>query len=558
MVLAAGCATPGVTVDPVWEAGPHAPEVSVWEPDPRSEAIIHVLAAEIAVQRGNHDLALEHYLEAMQYGDDARIAERAVRLAFLVEDDAKAYRAAERWLDLAPGHPEVHQLLGVVALRSGDVEEAYHHLSAFLDRWHGDAEDAFSQIGLLLDHGVTGPRAVEVFRRLAADYADVPEAYLVLSRAALADGKSEEALEAAERAVALAPGRRDAQVATVRALVQAGRPGEAADRVEGMLAAGHGGWQLQRTLAHLLLQAGEDARALAAFRAVLVDEPDDADVLHAAAVLAEDLGEPEQAREWLERLVEIRDYENEARFRLGRLAEEDGDHAAALGWYGSVRGRLRGDAQLRMALLETQQGEADAALGRLSRLPGDDPRFRARVAVIEGFILREERRYEEAVLAYTRGLESAPGDYDLLYGRALTLASLGEIRRAVADLERLLEESPDDVHALNALGYTLADAGMRLEEAYGLIRRALEMEPEHPAILDSMGWVLFRQGRVDEALPYLERAYAKEPDAEIGAHLGEVYWELGDREAARRVWEEVRERHPGHPVLLETLERLDP
>lgn len=557
LALLAGCSV--TSVEPAAEPVSPAPAAAdAVPPHARSAAIFHLLAAEIAVQRGDHNRALEHYLEAMQHSGDARIAERAVRLAFLVDDDTKAHRAAERWLELAPGHPEVHQLLGVIALRAGDTDGAYRHLSAFLNHWHGDAEDAFSQIGLLLDHGVAGSGAVEVFKRLAADFADVPEAYLVLSRAALAEGRTGEALEAAERAVALAPGRRDAQVATVRALVQADRPGDAADRVEGMLAAGHGGWQLQRTLAHLLLQAGEDERALEAFRSVLREEPDDADALHAAAVLAEGLGEPGQAREWLERLVEIRDYENEARFRLGRLAEEDGDRESALAWYETVRGQLRGDAQLRIALLEAREGEVEAALDRLTALPADDAGFRARVAVIRGFVLRSERRYEEAVDAYSEGLESVPGDYDLLYGRALSRADLGDINGAVADLEEILKGTPDDAHALNALGYILADEGVRLEEAHELIRRALELQPDHPAILDSMGWVLFRQGRLEEARSYLERAFAAEPDAEIGAHLGEVLWELGDREAARRIWSEAEEHDPDHSVLRETLERLDP
>jgi tetratricopeptide (TPR) repeat protein len=125
------------------------------------------------------------------------------------------------------------------------------------------------------------------------------------------------------------------------------------------------------------------------------------------------------------------------------------------------------------------------------------------------------------------------------------------------DLQAIIEDDPDHADALNALGYTLADQTDRYQEALGYIERALALKPDNAAILDSMGWVLFRLGRNEEALEYLRRALDAGFDGEIAAHLGEVLWVTGDRKAAREVWQEALERDPDNEFVLETMERLD-
>jgi tetratricopeptide (TPR) repeat protein len=164
----------------------------------------------------------------------------------------------------------------------------------------------------------------------------------------------------------------------------------------------------------------------------------------------------------------------------------------------------------------------------------------------------------EAVAVYDELLAQHPDDAGIRYARGMLHVELGQVDAAVADFEHVVAMYPDDPSALNALGYTLTDMTDRHDEALLLIQRALELEPDNPAILDSMGWVLFRLGRPEEALPYVESAWALQKDEEIAAHLGEVLWGLGRIDEARSVWLEAIIEFPGSQVLLDTMGRLDP
>jgi Flp pilus assembly protein TadD len=153
-------------------------------------------------------------------------------------------------------------------------------------------------------------------------------------------------------------------------------------------------------------------------------------------------------------------------------------------------------------------------------------------------------------------LERSPDDTALLYDTAMAAEKLDRIEEMERLLRRLMKLQPDEPHAYNALGYTFADRNQRLPEAYELIERALKLAPDDAHIIDSMGWVYFRMGNLAKARELLERAFALRPDAEIGAHLGEVLWAIGDHDAARRIWRQVRAEEPDNETLSATLARL--
>jgi len=149
-----------------------------------------------------------------------------------------------------------------------------------------------------------------------------------------------------------------------------------------------------------------------------------------------------------------------------------------------------------------------------------------------------------------------PNDADLLYEQAMMAEKIGQLDAMEAQLRRVMALKPDHAHAYNALGYSLADRNLRLNEAKALIERALQLTPGDPFVTDSLGWVEFRLGNRDEALRLLRQAYKARPDAEIGAHLGEVLWAMGQQDEARRIWAEASSRDAGNDVLRETLVRL--
>jgi tetratricopeptide (TPR) repeat protein len=205
-------------------------------------------------------------------------------------------------------------------------------------------------------------------------------------------------------------------------------------------------------------------------------------------------------------------------------------------------------------------GRTDEALEYLdSMLQGSQSNGSlVRIYVAKGELLRLARRYEDAMEVFNTALEIVPGNSDLLYARALVAERLGRIDQLEADLKVILKTEPDNAHALNALGFTLADQTERYEEAYGYLKRAIEIMPEDPAIIDSLGWVYYRMGNYDEAVRLLRKALSRFDDAEIAAHLGEVLWVTGNQQEARVVWQKALQKSPDDPVLLKVMQRFIP
>jgi tetratricopeptide (TPR) repeat protein len=175
--------------------------------------------------------------------------------------------------------------------------------------------------------------------------------------------------------------------------------------------------------------------------------------------------------------------------------------------------------------------------------------------LVEGEILSQIDLKLEAYALYSDYLASQPDDMEILYARALVAESLDRLDEAETDFRRILKIDPDNTRSLNALGYTLADRTDRYEEALKYVEKAYAQNPDDPAIIDSMGWVLYRLGRLEESREHLQRAYDMTQDSEIAAHLGEVMWVMGDRDAALALWQSAREANPDDPLLEDTVRR---
>ncbi|MGH8091557.1 MAG: tetratricopeptide repeat protein, partial [Rudaea sp.] len=247
---------------------------------------------------------------------------------------------------------------------------------------------------------------------------------------------------------------------------------------------------------------------------------------------------------------------------LGELAELLERKSEALAWYEKVPtyDEHWSQAQLRTALLLDQTGHTAQALDLLHQLQartGDDDRLVGDTFLMEAEILDKHQRGAEAVAVYDRGLQVLPDDPRLLYARALLNGDLDRIDASVRDLRRLLALQPGNADALNALGYTLADRTKDQTEALTLIEKALTLKPNEPAIIDSMGWVQYRLGHLEQAVDRLRTAYAKQPDPEIAAHLGEVLWVSGQKDEAKKIWAQGQKKDAKNKVLLETMKRLE-
>jgi tetratricopeptide (TPR) repeat protein len=296
------------------------------------------------------------------------------------------------------------------------------------------------------------------------------------------------------------------------------------------------------------------------FVSLLAANPGNADMVYAIAVLSLQLNDPDTAEGHLKRLVEIGYSEaDNARLYLGQIAEERKRLDEALQWYEQIKaGEQYVPAQVRIATVLAQTGRLDEARQRLQAAHTTTPRERVQLILGEAQLLRDSGRVKEAFDLLEGGLKTQPEQPDLLYEAALAAEKIGRPDVLESRLRRLIEIQPDHAHAYNALGYSLADRGERLDEAQKLIDRALDLSPEDPFILDSKGWLLYRKGESNAALEVLKRALALRPDPEIAAHVGEVLWVLGRRDEALKAWSDAVRASPNNEALAATIKRFRP
>jgi tetratricopeptide (TPR) repeat protein len=248
---------------------------------------------------------------------------------------------------------------------------------------------------------------------------------------------------------------------------------------------------------------------------------------------------------------------NGVRYVLGQIAEEQKQWPQAVQWYDGISdGEHLLPARMRTANAIAKQGKLDEARAFLKRVAADNPEDEAQLTVTEAQLLREAHRNQDAFQLLGEALRKEPDQPELLYDYALTAEKLERFDVLESNLKKLIQVRPDHAHAYNALGYSWAERNMRLPEAKKLIEKALELSPDDAFIIDSLGWVLYREGDLKGAAEQLRRAYSGRPDADIGAHLGEVLWVMGEREEADRVWQESLKSSPDNETLQKTIKRL--
>jgi tetratricopeptide (TPR) repeat protein len=354
---------------------------------------------------------------------------------------------------------------------------------------------------------------------------------------------------------------REVLIIKSRILSAQGRHEEAALLIKQLLEEMPDNNALRLQYARMLVEQ-RDLKAATAQYLILHDNlPDDGEITLSLALLYIEEKRLDDAVVALEHLIELDQKVSVANYYLGRIAQNRGDDKQAVANYLRVlSGDYVFDAQLRIGVLLAMLGKPNEGLAKLEALAEEQTNWdlRVRCYLAQGEVLREQRRFKEGVEMYSRALKQNREDVNLLYARGLMAEKVDRLDMAEADLLKVISKEPDNANALNALGYTLADRTSRYKEALQYIERAAELVPDDPAILDSLGWVSFRLGEMDEALKYLSKAFELLEDAEIAAHYGEVLWKADQKEKAREVWAKGKAHNADNPVLVETLHRLNP
>lgn len=514
------------------------------------------LLGEIALQRGDLPLAAKTYLDLARRTRDPRVARRAVEVANQAKDTALALDAARLWHEL---EPSVHalQVLAATLVAAKRVDEAGPVIEKLFSADGVNRENAFMQLNRLLAGNADKAANQRVVRNIAAKYPELPQAHFALAQAAALAGDNEAAIAAAREAQKLRPDWELAVLLEAQVLLQRS-PAAAAKRLGEFVESYPSAREARLSYARVLVMEKRLPEARKQLEAVANASPKNPDVVYAVGLLAYQLKDYSAAEEYMKRVLGLgyRDPEG-VRYVLGQIAEEQKLWPRAIEWYESI---ATGDhvmpARMRTANAIAKQGKLDEARAFLKRVAAENPEDAVQLTVAEAQLLRDAQRHAEAFALLSEALGKQPEQPDLLYDLALTAEKLERFDLLETHLRKLIEVKPDHAHAYNALGYSFADRNTRLPEARKLIEKALELAPEDYFIVDSMGWVLYREGDLKGAARELRRAYSGRPDAEIGAHLGEVLWMLGEKDEARRIWDEALKAGPENETLQKTIKRL--
>jgi tetratricopeptide (TPR) repeat protein len=533
-----------------------APSANLPAQELTEPVLYELLLAEIALKRGSEGLAAQIYAELARKTKDPRIARRAVEAATLARTPQFALESARAWHESDPQSQQALQTLAGLLVAARKVDEAEPYLAKLLPVDGAATPGGFLQLGRLLAGNPDKAANLRVVRNLAARHPNLPQAHVAIAQAALAADDEKTALAEARRAAQLQPGWEVAAIFEAQ-ILQRRSPAQASASLAAFLAKYPEAREVRLVYARALVGERKFAEARAEFETLLAAHPDNADVIYTVALLAAQLKDYPTAEKNLRRLLDMgfRD-PNGVRFTLGQIAEEQKQWQPAIDWYQTIQ---RGDqylaSRMRVAGVMAKQGKLAEARSYLQGVNAGGEQ-RVQLLIAEAQLLREANQHREAFDLLGKALVAQPDQPELLYDHALTAEKLERFDVLEGNLRKLIQIKPDHAHAHNALGYSFADRNLRLPEARKLIERALELAPEDAFIIDSLGWVLYRQGDLKGAAAQLRRAYVGRPDGEIGAHLGEVLWMMGERAEAERIWDESLKNHPDNETLQKTVKRL--
>ena len=528
------------------------------------ELIQKYLSAELAFQRGEKFAGYSTMMSLARTLRDPRLARRALEFAVSGSLGAEALKAARLWREIAPQSDEAAQALVGLLISSGRMDDAK---AAMAQQLASSTPAALPNTIALLQRQLARmqdrARAYALLRELLEPYADVLETRLTLAQAAMVAGDRSTALSEARAALAKHPGSELA--ALVLSQIIEDRT-EATQSLATFLQKNPKAREVRLAYARALIEQTKIVEAKAQFAQLLAHYPEDRTALYALGLMAAQAGEMGEAESYLSKYIETLNDEpdrerdsTQALMVLAQIAEDKNDSATALKWLEKIEPDNQGSyitAILRRAMLVAKSKDPDTARALLQQAEARNDDERAKLIVGEAQLLRDAGRLDDALRLVADALGIYKNNIDLLYEHAMLAERAKQFDLMERELRQLIKLAPDNQHAYNALGYSFADRNLRLQEALDLIGKANQLAPDDPYILDSLGWVEFRLGRLDQALKTLQRAYGIKADAEIAAHLGEVLWKLGRQDEAKKLWRSANEKDPKNETLKSTLQRL--
>lgn len=525
------------------------------------QILYQYLISEIAGQRGRLGLALRGLTDLAQKTRDPRLARRAVEVAFQARELASALDATTLWLELEPNSPVARQALAALVGTQGTLESAKTSIAALLAQ-PGRTAAVLMQLNALLARYADKSAVAEAVTVVSAPYMKMPEAHFAIALSLLAAKDNGKALISIDDALQRRMDWSQAAILKSHILLETSEE-KALEYLVQFLAKYPDANDVRLTYARLLVAQKGYLTAREQFRIAAKNQPTDPEIPYAIGLLSQQIEDFADAETQFKRVLELvpRDA-NPVYFNLGAVADGQKRPDAALDWYRKISvGEYFVTAQLKIANVLAKRDGIDAGRKHLRDAQvaeRDSPETRIQLILAEAQLLRDSKALPEAFKLLSDAIEKNPGTADLLYDRAMVAEKIDKLDVMEADLRRVIELKPEHAHAYNALGYTLAERNQRLTEAYELVQKALTIAPADPFIQDSLGWVQFRLGKLDEALKTLKAAYQLRRDPEIAAHLGEILWTKGDQGEALNIWRASLLENPDNEMLVSVMKKFKP
>ncbi|WP_332853288.1 tetratricopeptide repeat protein [Duganella sp. S19_KUP01_CR8] len=530
-----------------------------------SDMLFRITKAELEFKQGQWQGAYITMLALAQQTRDPRLARRAAEMALTAKQGPEALSAIRLWRSLAPDSDEATQYFLGFAVVNDDLGEAEQ---IFVERLKAAPLQArplaMFQMQQFLLRAKDKSAAFALEDRVLAPYSDTLESHLILAQGAFALGDNERSRAEAEQALRIKP---DSELAILTTAQVSGDIDTALKVLSTFLDKYPKSREVRAAYARILADAKQTEPARKEFLTLLKDQPDNLATLYALGVMAMQSNDIPNAEKYFTDFVRVlADHPSDERdpskvlMILSQIAEQRNDFDAAYNWLDKVDGsdeKIYLAARMKMAQLTARKGNVDEARKQLAELKPSEAVDQAQIFQADAQILRDIGDNRAAYTVLENAVKRYPDNPDLLYDFALIAEKLGQVELMEKALRQVMIAAPDNQHAYNALGYSLAERNERLPEAYSLIDKAMKMAPGDPFIMDSMGWVQYRMGNLNEAEALLRRAYALRGDPEIAVHLGEVLFVKGDKTGAQQMWQEAQTKDPKNDALKSTLARLN-
>lgn len=556
--LAVACTMLSFAISPTAFAGNASAKPKAPQTELTADFVYKYLIGEVAGQRGDLGLASNLFLDLAKSSRDPRLAERAAKAATYGNNPKTAIQAAKLWAELDPSSVEAQQASTQMLLSTGNLAEAKPHLQKLLAKEETRA-NGFLYLNSLFARQPDKNAVLSLVQELAKPYPDLPEAHFTIAHAAWSAGKNDLALSELNTADKLRPGWEIGAILQGQVLFSQS-PDAALVFYRNFLDQHPEASEVRLTTARLLVNQKRFAEAKTEFVKLVAASKGNPEILVVVGLLSSQAADYAEAEKYFQQaLVTGFKDPDQVYLYLGQIAEKQKHDDQALTWYSKVQpGERYLDAKLDTAAVVARTQNVDAAVQMLDTLEDLNDEQLVLVVQAQANLLGQAKRYQEAYDLLDNAVTNLPNTPEIVYDYAMAAERVQRLDVMERELRKLIQIKPDFAQAYNALGYTLADRNIKLEEARKLIEKALTLSPDDHFILDSMGWVQYRLGKLDKAADYLRRAYTAQTDPEIAAHLGEVLWQQGKHEEALQTWDEALRVHPENEVLINTTKKFKP